>query len=173
MVLAGLDLLRYETSIIGQSGQEQGLKLFVEKYRSDYDYILIDCTPSLSVLLVNSLTACDNVIIPVQAQEYATDGLQELLKSIQKTKRFYNPTIEILGALITMVDYRTNYNRDMAENIKDTFKGINLNVFDTVIPRTIAMEETTSAGTSIHLHDSKNAGSIAYINLANEVISHG
>lgn len=139
----------------------------------NYDYIIIDTLPSLSILSINALNACDRVLIPVQAQEYAVDGLQELLKSIKKTKRFNNPNIDVLGILITMVDARTNYNKDIADNIKQSFKDTPVPVFNTIIPRAISVEETTSAGCSIHAYDKKGTASQAYLDLVNEVLNHG
>ncbi len=166
--LAGVDIeliekSRYQT---GFSRSEQ-LKNNIIKIKDYYDFILIDCPPSLGILTTNALTASDSVIIPVQCEFFALEGIMQLLNSIMLAQRNLNPNLDIEGVLLTMLDSRTNLGLEVVEDIRSYFKE---RVYDTIIPRLIRLTEAPSHGKPILVHDPKSRGTEAYINLAKEVI---
>ena len=166
--LAGVDIeliekSRYET---GFSKGEQ-LKNKIALVRDYYDFILIDCPPSLGILTTNALTASDSVIIPVQCEFFALEGIMQLLNSIMLAQRNLNPNLDIEGVLLTMLDSRTNLGLEVVEDIRSYFKE---RVYDTIIPRLIRLTEAPSHGKPILAYDPKSRGTEAYINLAKEVI---
>ena len=133
-----------------------------------FDYVLIDCPPSLGILTTNALTAADSVIIPVQCEFFALEGIMQLLNSIMFAQKTLNPTLDIEGVLLTMLDSRTNLGLEVVQDIKRYFKE---RVYDTIIPRLVRLSEAPSHGKPIIAYDPKNKGAEAYINLAKEVIS--
>lgn len=143
------------------------LKLSLDKIRNDYDYIIIDCPPSLSELITNALTASDSIIIPVQCEFYALDGITQLLNTILRAQKSLNPNLKIEGVLLTMMDSRVNLNYAVVEEIKKYFKE---KVYDTIIPRMVKIAEAPSFGQPILAYDPKCRGTEAYLNLAKEVI---
>lgn len=147
-----------------KSGQ---LKKVLEEVKDDYDYILIDCPPSLGILITNALTASDSVIIPVQCEFFALEGIMQLLNTIRVARSKTNPNLEIEGVVLTMLDSRTILGLDVVENIRSFFKE---KVYDTIIPRLIVLAEAPSHGKPIANYNSKSKGTTAYINLAKEVI---
>ena len=143
------------------------LKRVLEELRNDYDYILIDCPPSLGVQITNALTASDSVIIPVQCEFFALEGIMQLLNTIRVARTKTNPNLEIEGVVLTMLDSRTILGLDVVENIRSFFKE---KVYDTIIPRLIVLAEAPSHGKPIANYSIKSKGTTAYINLAKEVI---
>ena len=166
--LAGVDieLIEKSRSELGFSRSEQ-LKKNVNKIKDYYDYILIDCPPSLGVLTTNALTASNSVIIPVQCEFFALEGIMQLLNSIMLAQKNLNPDLDIEGVLLTMLDSRTNLGLEVVEDIRSYFKE---RVYDTIIPRLIRLTEAPSHGKPIIEYDPKSRGTEAYINLAKEVI---
>ena len=138
------------------------------EYAKDmFDYIIIDCPPSLGILTTNALTAADSVIIPVQCEFFALEGIMQLLNSIMLAQKTLNPTLDIEGVLLTMLDNRTNLGLEVVQDIKSYFKE---RVYDTIIPRLVRLSEAPSHGKPIISYDPKSRGAEAYINLAKEVI---
>ena len=144
------------------------LKRVLDGVKDNYDYILIDCPPSLGILTTNALTASDSVIIPVQCEFFALEGIMQLLNTIRLARKKLNPNLEIEGVVLTMLDSRTILGLDVVENIRSFFKE---KVYDTIIPRLIVLAEAPSHGKPIANYNSKSKGTTAYINLAKEVIS--
>ncbi len=161
--LAGVDL---ELSAI-KKGREQRLKNALETVKEKYDYIIIDCPPALGLLNTNALTACDSVLIPVQCEYYALEGLTQLLNTILLTQGVFNPDLSIEGVLLTMLDQRTNLGVEVSQEVRKYFKE---KVYKTVIPRNIKLSEAPSAGLAIFDYDSSSEGAKSYKNLAKEVI---
>lgn len=166
--LAGVDIELIEKSRV-QSGFSKGeqLKSKISEIKDMYDFILIDCPPSLGILTTNALTASDSVIIPVQCEFFALEGIMQLLNSIMLAQRNLNPNLDIEGVLLTMLDSRTNLGLEVVEDIRSYFKE---RVYDTIIPRLIRLTEAPSHGKPILAYDPKSRGTEAYINLAKEVI---
>jgi len=160
--LAGADL---ELSNI-KNGREQRLKNALAPVRKVYDFIIIDCPPALGLLNTNALTACDSVLIPVQCEYYALEGLTQLLNTVLLTQNVFNPDLTIEGVLLTMLDQRTNLGVEVSQEVRKYFKE---KVYKTAIPRNIKLSEAPSAGISIFDYDKNSEGSKAYIQLAKEV----
>jgi len=137
---------------------------------SEYDYIFIDCPPSLGLLTINSLTAAHSVIIPLQCEYYALEGLGHLLKTIRLIKQSLNPKLQIEGILLTMFDTRNNLSHQVANEVRNHFKD---KVFKTIIPRNIRLSEAPSHGKPVLLYDIHSKGAESYLNLAKEIIDHG
>ena len=144
------------------------LKRVLYEIRDNYDYILIDCPPSLGVLTVNALTASDSVLIPVQCEYFALEGIMQLLNTITQARKNLNPKLEIEGVVLTMLDSRTNLGLEVVENVRGFFRE---RVYDTIIPRLIRLTEATSHGKPNANYDPTSRGTEAYINLAKEVIA--
>lgn len=166
--LAGLDM-----ELIERSQHEPGFKKGsqfknkIDLVRNRYDYIIVDCPPSLGLITSNALTATDSVIIPVQCEFYALEGIMQLLNSIMMAKKSLNPNLDIEGVLLTMLDARTNIGFDVVEDIRKYFKE---RVYNTIIPRSVRLVEAPSHGKPIVAYDPKCRGTEAYLNLAKEVI---
>ena len=167
--LAGADLELAEKSRLDpEFSKNKQLKKGLEEVKDIFDYIIIDCPPSLGLLTTNALTAADSVIIPVQCEFFALEGIMQLLNSIMLAQKTLNPTLDIEGVLLTMLDNRTNLGLEVVQDIKSYFKE---RVYDTIIPRLVRLSEAPSHGKPIINYDSKSRGAEAYINLAKEVIS--
>ena len=165
--LAGIDIeLEQSRDYFGVSKAER-LKYHLDKIKNDYDYILIDCPPALGIITTNALTASDSVIIPVQCEFFALEGITQLLKAIMYTQANLNPNLSIEGVLLTMLDARTNLGLEVVEEIRSYFKD---KVYNTIIPRLVRLTEAPSHGKPIVAYDPKSRGSEAYLNLAKEVI---
>jgi chromosome partitioning protein len=162
-----IDLVGAELEIINLPDREKILKTLLEPLKDSYDYILIDCSPSLGLITVNSLTAADSVIIPVQCEYFALEGISKLLNTIKIIKAKLNPTLEIEGFLLTMFDSRLRHARQVADEVRRHFQDL---VFNTVIQRNVKLSEAPSFGTPVLLFDADSKGSIDYINLAMEII---
>ena len=147
------------------------LKQYLDTVKSNYDFILLDCMPSLGMLTVNALAAADNVLIPVQAAYLPAKGLEQLLQTINKVRRNINPKLKIEGILLTMVDSRTNYSKDISNLIRENYGG-KLKVYKADIPRSVRAEEISAAGTSIFKHDPKGKVAEAYRVLTKEVLNN-
>jgi chromosome partitioning protein len=135
-----------------------------------YDYIIMDCPPSLSLLTVNALVAAEAVIIPMQCEYYALEGLSQLLHTIHRIKRSLNPSLDVKGILLTMYDGRNNLSRQVAEEVKSHFKD---KVFNSVIPRNVRLSEAPSYGKPVLLYDARSAGSVSYQEVAREILAQG
>ena len=161
---SNIELSGLEVSLVNAMSRETILKQYLDTVKNQYDYVLLDCMPSLGMLTVNALAASDNVIIPVQAQYLSAKGLEQLLQTINKVRRQINPKLKIEGILMTMVDSRTNYAKDISALIRDTY-GTKLKVYKTDIPRSVRAEEISAEGKSIFEHDPKGkvADALGYI----------
>ena len=168
--LAGskIDLAGAEIELINKNDREKILKSLLEEVRKDYDFILIDCSPSLGLITVNALTAADSVIIPVQAEYFALEGISKLLNTIRIIKNRLNPSLEIEGFLLTMYDARLRLANQIYEELKGHFSKM---VFDTVIPRNIKLSEAPSHGLPVILYDPDSRGCTAHVMLSKEVIA--
>lgn len=166
--LAGADIELLEKSRIDpEFSKNTQLKTQLDLAKNMFDYILIDCPPSLGILTTNALTAANSVIIPVQCEFFALEGIMQLLNSIMLAQKTLNPTLDIEGVLLTMLDNRTNLGLEVVQDIKSYFKE---RVYDTIIPRLVRLSEAPSHGKPIIAYDPKSRGAEAYINLAKEVI---
>ena len=172
-VLPGnIELSGLEISLIGVISRETILREFIGNLKESYDYIIIDCMPSLGMITINALAASDSVLIPVQAAYLPVKGLQQLIKTISRVKRQLNPGLEIEGILLTMVDNRTNYAKDISALVYETYSS-NINVFGVEIPLSVRAAEISAEGSSIYEYDPKGKAAVAYTELIKEVISHG
>ncbi len=168
---ANISLSGMEVSLVNVMSREQVLKEYIDSVKGNYDYVLIDCMPSLGMLTVNALAAADRLVIPVQAQYLSAKGLEQLLQTVNKVRRQINPKLKIDGILLTMVDGRTNYAKDISNLIRDTY-GSKLKVYKTEIPHSVRAAEISAEGKSIFAHDSKGKVAEAYKNLTKEVLKN-
>jgi chromosome partitioning protein len=164
---ANADLTAAEVQLVNKIGRERQLALALDSLREDYDYILIDCPPSLNMLTVNALVAADGVVIPMQCEYYALEGLSSLLDTIEQIRVSVNPQIRIEGLLRTMYDPRNNLSNDVSSELVEHFGD---RVYRTVIPRNVALAEAPSFGQSILKYEKNSRGSMAYLALAGEVL---
>lgn len=171
LVPANIELAGMEVSLVNVMSRESVLKQYLDSVKKEYDFILLDCMPSLGMLTVNALAAADNVIIPVQAQYLPAKGLEQLLQTVNKVKRQINPKLRIEGILLTMVDGRTNYAKDISALIRENYGG-KLKVYQTDIPRSVRAEEISAEGKSIFRHDPKGKVAEAYRVLTKEVLQN-
>ena len=165
---SNIELSGMETGLFNIMSREYVLRNYIDSVRKNYDYILIDCMPSLGMMTINALVAADSVIIPSQPSFLSTKGLNLLLHSISKVKRSINPNLKIDGILFTMVDSRTNNAKDIIETLRDTV-GQNIRIFDTEIPHSVRAAECSLTGESIFAHDKTGKVAAAYENLTKEV----
>ena len=171
LIPANIELSGLEVSLVNAMSRETILKQYLDTVKQNYDFILLDCMPSLGMLTVNALAAADNVLIPVQAAYLPAKGLEQLLQTINKVRRQINPKLRIEGILLTMVDSRTNYSKDISNLIRENYGG-KLKVYKTDIPRSVRAEEISAEGTSIFKHDPKGKVADAYRVLTQEVLSN-
>ncbi len=164
---SNVNLSGAEIDLIGVENREYILKNVLDQIKDLYDYIIIDCPPSLNILTVNAMTAADSVIVPIQCEYYALEGLSQLIHTINLIQDRLNNDLEIDGIVFTMYDSRTNLSSDVVENVKSN---VHINIYDTVIPRNVRLAEAPSFGLPIHIYDGKSAGAVAYKNLAKEII---
>lgn len=171
IVPATIQLSGAEIELTSQMAREKRLADAVGPIRDSYDYILIDCPPSLGMLTINAFTACDTILIPVQSEYYALEGLSQLLNTIQLVQKHFNPNLKIEGVLLTMLDARTNLGNEVVEEVKRFFKD---KVYQTIIPRNVRLSEAPSHGMSIIDYDPSSRGAKEYMALAKEVlVAHG
>ena len=165
-----IDLSAAEIEMIGVENKEYILKGEVAKIRKSYDYVIIDCPPSLNMLTINAMTTADSVLVPIQCEYYALEGLNQVLKTVDLVKRKLNPQLEMEGVVFTMYDARTNLSLQVVENVKDNLEQT---IYKTIIPRNIRLAEAPSYGMPINLYDPKSSGAESYMLLADEVIHKG
>ena len=170
IIPSNVNLAAAEIELIGVDRKEYILKREVEWIKDNYDYIIIDCPPSLSMLTINAMTTADTVLVPIQCEYYALEGLSQLIHTINLVKERLNPDLDIEGVVFTMYDSRTNLSMQVVENVKSN---LSQKVFQTLIPRNIRLAEAPSYGMPINAYDPKSAGAEVYMQLAEEVISGG
>lgn len=164
---SNVNLAAAEIELIGVEKKEYILKNEVDYIRDQYDYIMIDCPPSLSMLTINAMTTADSVLVPIQCEYYALEGLSQLIHTVNLVKERLNEDLDMEGVVFTMYDSRTNLSNQVVENVKQNLKQ---KVYDTVIPRNIRLAEAPSYGMPISVYDAKSAGAEAYMSLADEII---
>jgi chromosome partitioning protein len=159
-----------EVELVNLEERETRLKKALADVEADFHYILIDCPPSLGFLTLNALTAAHSVLIPVQSEYYALEGLSSLMETVDRVRESFNPKLEIEGALLTMHDSRTRLSTQVAEEVRKFFGE---KVYNTVIPRNVQLSESPSFGKPIILYDIRSSGAQAYLNLTKEIVTHG
>ena len=170
LIPANIELAGLEVALVNSMNREKMLKQVLDSARREYDYILLDCTPSLGMLTVNALAAADTTLIPVQAQYLSAKGLEQLLQTIQKVRRQINPKLKIEGILMTMTDSRTNYGREIDALIRQVY-GSKIRVFEQPIPHSVRAAEISAEGRGIFAHDPKGKVAAAYQSLTREVLA--
>jgi len=165
---SNISLSGAEIELIGVEKKEYILKNQIEKIRDNYEYTIIDCPPSLNMLTINAMTTADTVLVPIQCEYYALEGLSQLMYSINLVKKRLNPNLVMEGIVFTMFDARTNLSLQVVENVKENLKQ---SIYKTIIPRNIRLAEAPSHGLPINLYDSKSTGAESYRLLADEVIN--
>ena len=167
MIPANIDLIGFEIEMVAAKGRERQLKNLLGQAEDRFDYIIIDCPPALSLLTLNAFTASHSVLIPLQSEFYALEGLGQLLNTIKRVKSSYNPGLKIKGILLTMYDRRTNLSQNVVEDAKKYFKDL---VFKTKIPRNVKLGEAPSYGLPVILYDKQSQGSKSYVAFARELL---
>lgn len=162
-----IDLVGAEVEMVSVAQREGKMKDALSKVKDQYDFIIIDCSPSLGLITVNALTAADSVIVPVQCEYFALEGLGKLLNTIKIIQNRLNPNLEIEGILLTMYDLRLNLSNQVVEEVRTHFKSM---AFETLIPRNIKLSESPSFGVPAITHDAESKGSLSYLNLAREIM---
>lgn len=170
VIPANIDLSGAEIELLETENKEYILRDEVLKIRNNYDYVIIDCPPSLSMLTINSMTTADTVLVPIQCEYYALEGLSQLIKTIELVKERLNENLEMEGVVFTMYDARTNLSLQVVENVKDN---LDQTIYKTIIPRNIRLAEAPSHGLPINLYDPRSTGAESYMLLADEVIHKG
>lgn len=169
IIPSNVNLSAAEIELIGVDKKEFILKGEVDWVKDKYDFIIIDCPPSLNTLTINALTTADSVLVPIQCEYYALEGLSQLIHTVNLVKERLNPELDMEGVVFTMYDSRTNLSMQVVENVKEH---LNQNIYKTMIPRNIRLAEAPSYGMPIHMYDPKSAGAESYMSLADEVIKH-
>jgi chromosome partitioning protein len=170
VIPSNTDLIGAEVELIQEQDRERKLDRLLREVEGEYDFIFIDCPPSLGLLTINSLTAAHSVIIPLQCEYYAMEGLTQLLKTIRLIKQAFNPKLEVAGILLTMFDGRNNLAHQVIQEVRTHFKD---KVFKTIIPRNIRLSEAPSHGKPALLYDIHSKGAESYLNLAREILTNG
>ena len=168
IIPSNVNLAGAEIDLIDIENREYILKNAINTVRNNYDYVILDCPPSLSMLTVNAMTAADTVLVPIQCEYYALEGLTQLIHTINLVKKKLNPLLELEGVVFTMYDARTNLSLQVVENVKDNLQQ---NIYKTIIPRNIRLAEAPSYGLPINKYDTKSSGAESYRMLADEVMS--
>ena len=166
---SNMDLAGAEVELVSEMSREQRLKEKLDEVKDEFDFVIIDCPPSLGLITLNAFTASDSVLIPVQCEYFALEGLGQLLNTINLAKKHLNKTLEIEGAVLTMYDMRTNLSNQVVKEVKRYFED---KVYKTVIPRNIKLSEAPSFGMPIIMYDSKSKGARAYEKLARELLKN-
>jgi len=169
LVPSNLDLMGAEVEMVSLIAREGKLRRALRSVRDQYEYIIIDCPPSLGLFTLNSLTACDSVLIPIQCEYYALEGLGQLLETIKLVRENLNPDLQIEGVLLTMQDRRVNLSEQVVSEVRDFFQG---QVYDTAIPRNVRLSEAPSFGKPIILYDIRSSGAKAYMELTREILGN-
>lgn len=162
-----IELSGAEIELLGVEDKEYIVRNVIKDIKDDYDYIIIDCPPSLSILTINAMTTADSVLVPIQCEYYALEGLSQLIHTVELVRDRLNPELSIEGVVFTMYDARTNLSLQVVENVKDNLQQ---NIYKTIIPRNIRLAEAPSYGMPINKYDPKSAGSDSYMRLADEMI---
>lgn len=170
LIPSNVNLSGAEIELIGVEDKEYILKSYIDKVRDLYDYIIIDCPPSLNMLTINAMTTANTVLVPIQCEYYALEGLTQLMHTIDLVQERLNPDLEMEGVVFTMYDARTNLSLQVVENVKEN---LNQNIYKTIIPRNVRLAEAPSYGLPINLYDGRSAGAESYRLLAEEVIHRG
>lgn len=165
---SNVNLAAAEIELIDEARKEYILKKEIDWIKDQYDFIIIDCPPSLSMLTVNAMTTANTVLVPIQCEYYALEGLSQLIHTVNLVKERLNPDLDMEGVVFTMYDSRTNLSMQVVENVKSHLKQ---HIFNTIIPRNIRLAEAPSYGRPISLYDAKSAGAEAYLSLADEIIN--
>lgn len=168
VIPSNINLSGAEIELIGFESKEYLLKSKLDMIKCNYDYIIIDCPPSLNLLTINAMTAADSVIVPIQCEYYALEGLSQLIHTIDLIKERLNPKLEIEGVVFTMYDARTNLSLQVVENVKEN---LDKNIYKTIIPRNVRLAEAPSYGMPITMYDPKSSGADSYRKLADELIN--
>ncbi|HOP92646.1 MAG TPA: AAA family ATPase [Acetivibrio thermocellus] len=166
---SNIELAGAEVELVSSISRETRLKSALEPVRNDYDFILIDCPPSLGLLTLNSLTAADKILVPIQCEYYALEGLSQLMETVKLVQKHLNKNLDVEGVVLTMFDARTNLSIQVVEEVKKYFKN---KVYRTIIPRNVRLSEAPSFGLPIILYDPKSKGAECYLDLADEVIEY-
>ncbi|MFW6160295.1 MAG: ParA family protein [Acidobacteriota bacterium] len=161
------ELTGFEAEVYNEKNREKRLRLVLEKIRKLFNFILIDCPPSLSFLTINALTAADSVLIPIQTEFFCMEGVPELFRTLDEVRRYLNPSLSIEGILLTMYDERTNLSKQVADEIRQSLNEI---TYEIIIPRTVRLAEAPSYGKPILLYDIKSKGAQSYLDLAGELL---
>jgi len=161
------ELAGVEAELYNQENREKRLREILDKIRSQFNFIFIDCPPSLSFLTINALSAADSVLIPVQTEFFCMEGIPDLLHSLNEVRTYFNPTLKIEGIVLTMYDDRTNLSRQVADEVRKSLKDV---VYKAIIPRSVRLAEAPSFGKPVLLYDAKSRGAEAYLNLAQEIL---
>ncbi len=169
VIPSNVNLAAIEVQTMDQKEKEYILKKEIDWIKKDYDFILLDCPPALSMLTINALTTSDSVLVPIQCEYYALEGLSQLIFTINLVRERMNDELEIDGVVFTMYDSRTNLSQQVVENVKSNLK---YNIYETIIPRNIRLAEAPSHGKPICYYDPKSIGSVSYLKLAEEVIKN-
>lgn len=169
LIPSNVNLAAAEIELIGIDRKEYILKKEADYIKGEYDFIIIDCPPSLNMLTINAMTTADSVLVPIQCEYYALEGLSQLIHTINLVKERLNPELDMEGVVFTMFDSRTNLSMQVVENVKEN---LNQRIYNTLIPRNIRLAEAPSHGMPISTYDAKSAGAEAYMLLADEVISN-
>ncbi|MCK6618144.1 MAG: AAA family ATPase [Cyclobacteriaceae bacterium] len=162
-----IDLVGAEVEMVSIEHREEKMRDALQKIKNDYEFIIIDCSPSLGLITINALTAADSVIIPVQCEYFALEGLGKLLNTIKIIQTRLNPKLEIEGILLTLYDSRTSLGNQVVEEVRTHFKKM---TFNTIIPRNVKLSESPSFGIPVIVHDAESKGAISYLNLAHEIL---
>ncbi|MBE6014767.1 MAG: ParA family protein [Lachnospiraceae bacterium] len=170
VIPSNVDLAGAEIELLGINNKEYILKNEVDYVKDDFDYIIIDCPPSLNMLTINAMTTADTVLVPIQCEYYALEGLSQLMHTISLVQSRLNPNLQMEGVVFTMYDARTNLSLEVVENVKSN---LNQTIYKTIIPRNIRLAEAPSHGIPINVYDPKSAGAESYRQLAKEVIERG
>ena len=167
IIPTSIDLSAAEIELIGVDDKEYILRNAIDQVKDQYDFVIIDCPPSLSMLTINAMTTADSVIVPIQCEYYALEGLSQLIHTVELVKDRLNSKLEIEGVVFTMYDARTNLSLQVVENVKDNLQQ---NIYKTILPRNIRLAEAPSYGLPINKYDPKSTGAESYMRLADEVI---
>jgi chromosome partitioning protein len=170
LIPSRVELIGFEVEMMDEAEREQAMKAFLAPVAGDFEFVLIDCPPSLSLLTLNAMTAANRLLVPLQCEFYALEGLGQLLRTLELVRGGLNPHLAVLGILLTMYDGRTNLSQQVAEEAKNFFQGRE-RVFRTVIPRNVRLGEAPSYGTPIVLYDPASAGARSYLALADEILT--
>lgn len=170
LIPSNVDLAGAEIELIGIEDKEYILKKAVDKVKDNYDFVIMDCPPSLNMLTINALSVATSVLVPIQCEYYALEGLSQLMHTIELVKDRLNNELEIEGVVFTMFDARTNLSLQVVENVKDN---LNQNIYKTIIPRNVRLAEAPSYGQPINIYDTRSSGAESYRMLAEEVINRG